>query len=102
MYPPSRKTVLLVGDDLTADFHLSEMLAQQADYQVIVASDWWVAWKFLRMCKPDLVLLDERLLTRTDIDLKQRLLVMKDLQDIPHLFLSTDFPASRQEDIPPS
>ncbi len=92
MHPPSLKTLLLVGDDLTADLHLSEMLAQQADYQVIVASDWWVAWQFLRMCKPDLILLDEHLLTQHGIDLLPRLQVMKDLQDIPLLLFGTDSP----------
>ena len=54
------------------------------------------------MCKPDLILLDERLLTRQGMDLLPRLQVMKDLQDIPLLFLSTEFPGSKQKDIAPS
>jgi response regulator RpfG family c-di-GMP phosphodiesterase len=99
---PRLKTVLLVGDDLAADLHLSEMLAQQVDYQVLVASDWVTATKFLRVCTPNLILLDEHLLTRHGIDLLPRLQVMKDLQDIPLLFLSTASPGSKQEDLTPS
>ncbi|MFL5661969.1 MAG: hypothetical protein ACJ8BW_11550 [Ktedonobacteraceae bacterium] len=76
------------------------MLAQQAGYQVIVASDCLTALKFLRSFKPDLMLLDERLLTRNRIDLLPRLHVMKDLQDIPLLLLSTDSPGSKWKDIP--
>ncbi len=98
---PSLKTLLLVEDDLATAVRLGETLAQQAACRVIFASDWLTALKFLRMCKPDLMLLDERLLTRSGISLVQRLDVMKDLQDIPLLFLSTDFPGSKQEDIPP-
>jgi hypothetical protein len=46
------------------------------------------------MCKPDLVLLDERLLTRIDIDFMQCLPIMKDLQDIPLMLFGTDSPGS--------
>ncbi len=81
-------------DDRATAFRLGETLAQQARYHVIVASDWLTALKFLHMCKPDLMLLDERLLTRHGIDLSPRLLVLKELQDIPLLFLSTDSPGS--------
>ena len=94
---PCLKTVLLVGNNLTADLHLSERPAQQADYQMIVASDWGTALIFLRMCKPDLILLDERLFTRHGMDLLPLPQVMKDLQDIPLLFLSTEFPGSKQD-----
>jgi DNA-binding response OmpR family regulator len=94
------KTILLVVNDLTADFHLGETHAQQAGYQVLVASDWVTATKFLRVCKPDLILLDERLLTRHGIDLLPRLQVMKDLQDIPLLFLSAHSPGSKRKDLP--
>jgi response regulator of citrate/malate metabolism len=100
--PPSLKTLLLVEDDPTAPFHPGVTLAQQVDYQVLVASDWVTATKFLRVYTPDLILLDEHLLTRHDIDLWPRLQVMKDLQDIPLLFLSTASPGSKQEDLPPS
>lgn len=87
--PSSIKTLLLVEDNLATASELGKMLAQQAGYQVIVASDCLTALKFLRSFKPDLMLLDERLLTRNGIDLLPRLHVMKDLQDIPLLLLSS-------------
>jgi DNA-binding response OmpR family regulator len=99
--PSSRKTLLLVEDNFAAASQLGEMLAQQDGYHVIVASDCLTALKFLRSFKPDLMLLDERLLTRNGIDLLPRLHVMKDLQDIPLLLLSTDSPGSKGKDIPP-
>jgi len=83
-----------VEDDLVTAFRLGETLAQQTACRVIFASDWLTALQFLRMCKPDLILLDERLLTQHGIDLLPRLLVLKELQDIPLLFLSADSPGS--------
>jgi CheY-like chemotaxis protein len=68
------------------------LLAQRTDTQVIVASDCITALKFLRSCMPDLMLVDERLLTHDGIDLTPRLLVMKDLQDIPLLLFSAAYP----------
>ncbi len=88
--PPSRKKLLFVEDNLATVSWLGEMLTQQADYQVIVASDCLTALKFLRFFKPDLMLVDARLLTRDGTDLLPRLRLMKDLQDIPLLLLGTD------------
>lgn len=82
---PSIKKLLLVEDNFVTASQLGEILAQQAGYQVIVASDCLTALKFLRYCKPDLMLVDARLLTRHGIDLLPRLQMMKDLQDIPLL-----------------
>jgi DNA-binding response OmpR family regulator len=93
--PPSRKKLLLVEDNTAIAARLGEMLTQQAGYQVIVASDCLTALKFLRSCKPDLMLLDERLLMQDGTDLLQRLHLMKDLQDIPLLLLGTDSPGSK-------
>jgi DNA-binding response OmpR family regulator len=93
--PPSRKKLLLVEDNLATAARLGERLAEQADYQVIVASDCLTALKFMRSFKPDLILLDERLLTRNGTDLLPRLHLMKDLQDIPLLLLGTDSPGSK-------
>ncbi len=90
--PDSIKTILLIEDDPATALQLGEMLAQQAGSQVIFASDGLTALKFIRSCKPDLILLDERLLTRNGIDLGPRLSVMQDLQAIPLLLLSVDFP----------
>jgi len=67
------------------------LLAQQTDAQVIVASDCITALKFLRSCTPDLMLMDERLLTHEGIDLTLRLRTMKDLQHIPILLFSAEF-----------
>jgi CheY-like chemotaxis protein len=87
--PPSVKTILLIEDNPATALRLGEKLAQQAGYRVIFASDGLTALKFMRSCKPDLMLLDERLLTSNGIDLGPRLSVMQDLQDIPLLLLST-------------
>ncbi len=86
---PSIKTILLVEDDPATALRLGELFAQEAGYRVIFASDGLTALKFMRFCKPDLILLDERLLTRNDIDLGPRLLLMQDLQTIPLLLFST-------------
>jgi DNA-binding response OmpR family regulator len=90
--PPSVKTILLIEDNPATALRLGEKLAQQAGYRVIFASDGLTALKFMRSCKPALVLVDERLLTKNGIDLGPRLSVMQDLVDIPLLLLSVDFP----------
>jgi DNA-binding response OmpR family regulator len=89
--PPSVKTILIVEDDLITASRLSELLAQQADYEVILVSDCLTTLKFLHYCTPDLILLDARLLHINGIELGPRLAVMKELQDIPILLLGTDF-----------
>ncbi len=86
---PSIKTILLVEDNPATALRLGKLFAQEAGYQIILASDSLAALKFIRSCKPDLILLDERLLTRNDIDLGSRLLLMQDLQAIPLLLFST-------------
>ena len=83
----SIKKLLLVEDNSATVSRLGERLAQQGGYQVIVASDCMTALKFLRFCKPDLILVDARLLTQHGIDLLPRLQRMQDLQDIPLLLL---------------
>jgi DNA-binding response OmpR family regulator len=89
--PPPIKTILLIEDDIATASRLGEMLAQKAGYQVIFASDCLSALKFIRSYKTDLILLNERLLTRNGIDLGPRLAVTQDLQTIPLLLLSVDF-----------
>ncbi len=98
---PSIQKLLLVEENFATASQLGELLAQQAGYQVIVASDCLTAFKCLRSCKPDLMLVDACLLTRHGIDLLPRLQVMKDLQDIPLLLCSTPSPGSKGESIPP-
>jgi DNA-binding response OmpR family regulator len=85
--PPSIKKLLLVEDNVATASQLGERLARQGGYQVIVASDCVTALKFLRFCKPDLMLVDARLLTLHGIDLLPRLQMMQELQDIPLLLL---------------
>ncbi len=89
--PPPIKTVLLVEDNNAIALRLGEMFELKEGSQVIVASDIATALKFLRSCKPNLMLLDERLLTRNGIDFGARLSLMNDLQDIPLLLLGADF-----------
>ena len=118
--PPFIKTILLVEDDSAIASRLSELLVQQAASQVLLVSDClttlgkvqmnltllcsynaniikqdWLylnlALKFLHDCKPDLILLDDRLLHSNGIELGPRLVVMKDLQEIPIFVLGTDF-----------
>ena len=86
---PSVKTVLLIEDNPATALRLGEVFTQEAGYQVIFASDSLTALKFIRSCKPDLMLLDERLLTRNDIDLGLRFFLLLDLKTIPLLLFST-------------
>ncbi len=88
--PPSIKTILLVEDDIATASRLSELLAQEAAYQVILVSDCLTTLKFLLYCKPDLILLDDRLLHSNGIDLGPRLAVMKELKDIPIFLFGKD------------
>jgi CheY-like chemotaxis protein len=88
--PPSIKTVLVVEDDLATASRLTEFLAHQAAYQIILVSDCLTTLKFLHYCTPDLILLDERLLCINGIELRPRLAVMKELRDIPLLLFSED------------
>ena len=85
--PPSVKKLLLVEDNVATASQLGEILARAAGYQVIVATDCLTALKFLCSCKPDLMLVDARLLSRQGIDFFPRLQMMHDLQDIPLLLL---------------
>ena len=89
---PSVKTVLLIEDNPATALRLGELFAREAGYRVIFASDSLTALKFIRSCKPDLMLLDERLLTRNGIDLGPRIFLMQDLQAIPLLLFSTALP----------
>lgn len=91
-FSPFVKLLLLVEDNPALATLLGGILAHQAGYEIIVASDCLTALKFLRSCIPDFILIDERLLTQNGIDLAPRLLIMKDLQDIPLLLFSRDFP----------
>jgi chemotaxis response regulator CheB len=82
----------VLEDDRAIASRLTELLAQQVAYQLIlVASDCLTALKFLRYCTPDFILLDKRLLHIKDIDLRPRLVLMKDLQDIPLYLFDDDF-----------
>jgi DNA-binding response OmpR family regulator len=85
------KIILLIEDDSVAALRLGEMFAQKTGYQVIVASDCKAALKFMRSCKPNLILLNERLLMSHGIDFGHRLFMMKDLQAIPLLLLGAAF-----------
>jgi DNA-binding response OmpR family regulator len=90
---PTLKLLLVVEDHPALATRLAEMLlVQRTDTQVLVASDCITALKLLRSCTPDLMLVDERLLTHDGIDLTFRLRTMKDLQDIPILLFSAEFP----------
>lgn len=88
---PSIKLFLIIEDNPELASQLGRMLVHQANDQIIVASDCLTALKFLRSCTPDLMLVDERLLMHNGIDLAPRLLMMKDLQDIPLLLFSAGF-----------
>jgi response regulator RpfG family c-di-GMP phosphodiesterase len=83
----SIKKLLLVEDNSATASRIGERLAHHCSYQVIVASDCVTALKFLRFCKPDLMLVEARLLTHHGTDLLPRLQRMQDLQDIPLLLL---------------
>ena len=89
--PGAIKTILLIEDESAVALWLGEMFAQKADYQVIVASNCETALKFMRSCKPNLILLNERLLMSHGIDLGYRLSMMKDFQEIPLLLIGSDF-----------
>lgn len=89
--PSSIKAVLLVEDNYAVALRLAEKFGLKDRYQIIVASDIVTALKFLRSCKPALILLNERLLTKNGIDFGARLTIMKDLQDIPLLLLGAHF-----------
>ena len=90
--PPIMKIILLIEDDSIVALRLGEMFAQKAGYQVIVASNCETALKFMRPCKPNLILLNERLLKSHGIDLAHRLSMMKDLQAIPLLLHGAALP----------
>jgi len=96
---PSIKLFLIIEDNHDLALRLGRMLAHQANYQIIVASDCLTALKFLRSCTPDLMLVDERLLMHNGIDLAPRLRMMKDLQDIPLLLFSADLLCSGREEV---
>jgi DNA-binding response OmpR family regulator len=89
--PPLVTIILLIEDDRVAALRLGEMFAQKAGYQVIVASNCKAALKFMRACKPNLILLNERMLMSHGIDFGHRLTMMKDLQAIPLLLHGAAF-----------
>lgn len=82
--------MLLIEDNHAVALRLGEIFGLMEGYRVIVASDIATALNFLRSCKPNLMLLDERLLTRNGIDFGARLFIIKDLQDIALLLFSAD------------
>ena len=88
--PLARKTVFLIEDENAVALWLGEMFAK-AGYQVFDASTCKTALKFMRSCKPNLILLNERLLMSHEIDFGHRLFMMKDLQEIPLLLHGAAF-----------
>ena len=89
--PPISRIILIIEDDRVTALQLGEMYGQKADYQVIVASTCKAALRFMRSCTPNLILLNERLLTSHGINCGHRLSMMKDLQAIPLLLHGTAY-----------
>jgi len=86
------KTVLVVEDDADIGELLVQALKEETAYQAILVSDGFQALKFVRNIKPHLFLLDYQLPSMDGLELYDHLHSIKELEDVPVLFMSASLP----------
>ena len=88
----TRKTVLLVEDDVAIAELLTQIIVQETPFQVFAVPDGAQALDIVKNIQPNLLLLDYWLPTMHGIDLYDRLCAMKELAPIPTIMLSVNPP----------
>jgi CheY-like chemotaxis protein len=86
------KTVLIVEDDADIGEILVQTLKDGTSYQVILASDGFVALKIVRTVQPDLFVLDYQLPGMDGLELIDHLRATKGCEQTPIMFMSANPP----------
>ena len=95
--PKSDKLILVVEDDEAIGTLLVQLLAQEACYQALLATDGFEALNVVREVKPDLFILDYQLPAMNGIQLYDSLHAISRLENVPAILLSARLPQHEVE-----
>jgi len=90
------QTILLVEDDSDIGEFLAQALSDETPYAVINVTDGARALEAANSVKPDLFILDYQLPGINGIELHDRLHALKELENIPTLIISANFPSRKE------
>ncbi|EFH81348.1 response regulator [Ktedonobacter racemifer] len=88
----SRKTILVVEDDIHVGYFLAQALKEEVSYKVIFATDGLQALRMIRTVLPDLILLDYHLPHMDGFELIDHLRASTESEHIPVILISGNLP----------
>ena len=86
------KTILVVEDDVDVGEFFVLALKQETPYQSMLVADGLEALSLVKSIKPDLFVLDYQLPSMNGIELYDHLHTIKELENVPALFMSANLP----------
>jgi CheY-like chemotaxis protein len=89
------QTILLVEDDADIGEFIAQALNDETPYTILHVVDGKRALEAVNSVKPALFILDYQLPGMNGIELYDRLHALKELEDIPTLIISANFPARK-------
>ena len=90
--PQTSKLIFIVEDDADIGCFLLHLLQDEAQYQVVLATDGLQALKMLETLTPSLLMLNYLLPHMTGIQLYDQLQTLEKLQNVPTIMLSANLP----------
>ena len=81
-----KKRILAVDDDIIVLTRISSILRN--DYDLVTVNSGMRALKYLELEKPDLILLDVRMMQQDGIETLRKILNMEECKDIPVIMLT--------------
>jgi DNA-binding response OmpR family regulator len=90
------QTILLVEDDSDIGEFIAQALSDETPYAVLHVTDGTRALEAANSVKPGLFILDYQLPGINGIELHDRLHALKELENIPTLIISANFPSRKE------
>lgn len=90
------QTILLVEDDVDIGEFIAQALNDETPYTVLHVPDGTHALEAVNSVKPGLFILDYQLPGINGIELHDRLHALKELENIPTLIISANFPSRKE------
>jgi DNA-binding response OmpR family regulator len=90
------QTILLVEDDIDIGEFIAQALNDETPYTVLHVTDGKRALESAGSVKPSLFILDYQLPGMNGIELHDRLHALKELENIPTLIVSANFPSRKE------
>jgi len=90
------QTILLVEDDVDIGEFIAQALNDETPYTVLHVTDGTRALEAANSVKPGLFILDFQLPGMNGIELHDRLHALKELENIPTLIISANFPSRKE------